>query len=210
MTRHIAAFLGFIIFPCASAEAQTKLPPDFSGWTIDGLSRIELRVSDCSSVYLGLERNYKNPADPTEFGKMISRHIPLPISKCRKRDERSALETGNDLYARKEEDERLKESSEKSDPILYIHWRMVKDPSSGRERLDGDIEVWLMPPEGPLADGGLPYFKNAEISTEFLTENVGNGEPRNVFSGREYRVDGVYHLMRISRDAIMQLLERRQ
>lgn len=176
--------------------------PDFNGWKVVSLSRIELRISDCAVVYLGVEVEYNNPNDPREFIRVSSRHIPVPISKCKKYNERLLSQTVVTDYNQKEEDDLLGQRSKEIDHFLFLHWRTKKDSRNGRNVLDGDVDIWFM-----LANGHWLFHKNEEIAVEFLTENIGNGKTRNIFSGMESRIGDAYHLLRVSRNDILRLLE---
>lgn len=204
MIRYILAIIGFILFSCPySLMAQTNPVPDITGWKIINMSRIELRISGCASVYLGFETEYGNPTNESDFVRVVSRHIPVPISKCKKYNQRLLSETVATTYNQKEEQDLLTERSKQSDPFLYIQWQTAEDSRTGGDVLTGDVSVWFMP-----ADGNWIITKNEKIAREFLTENIGNGKPHNIFSGVESRIGDKYHLIRVSRDYIIQLLSK--
>lgn len=180
--------------------------PNISNWNLINISRIELRISDCASIYIGMEAEYNNPSNSRDFVRVVSRHISLPISKCRNYNKLLLSETVARLYAQKEEQDLLAERSKKSDPLLYIQWQTVENLLTGRDTLTGDVNIWFMPAKGLLPNGSWLFFKNEKIKVEFLTENVGNGEPHNVFSGRRYGVGDYQHIIRVNRNDIVQLL----
>lgn len=189
--------------PVSSQFGGSNPPiPDVSGWKAVNISRIALRLSNFAMVYMGLEIKYNNPADPKEFMLVIRRHIPLPIYKPRRANERLLSEAAVELYVQKEEEDRLKGVADKTDPFLYVRWRTKEDPGTGQDKQDGDASFWFMP-----ADGNWIFFQKEPVETEFLTENVGNGEPHNVFSGVSYQIDGVYHILRVDRSVLAKLLE---
>jgi len=39
-----------------------------------------------------------------------------------------------------------------------------------------------------------------------MTENVGNGKPRNVFVGVRYRIGDVYHILKVDRRDVANLM----
>jgi hypothetical protein len=106
------------------------------------------------------------------------------------------------LYAQKEEDELLNNRSKEIDHFLHLHWRTKKDFSNSRDILDGDVSIWFLP-----ADGNQRFVKNEPVAVQFLTENIGNGKPHNVFSGMESRIGDSYHILRVDRSDIIKLLE---
>ncbi|MDP3696693.1 MAG: hypothetical protein Q8R55_01520 [Candidatus Taylorbacteria bacterium] len=177
--------------------------PNVSGWTVLSTSRIELRVSDDTVAYIGLEAEYSNPANPREFVRVIRRHIPLIISKRKQQNERLLSEMVVVFYTQKEEQDRLKEVSDKSDPILYVQWRTKKNPRTGNDMQDGDANIWFL-----RSSGDWLLTHNERIEVEFLSENVGNGEPHNVFSGMKYRVGNAYHIIRVDRNDLIKLFDR--
>jgi hypothetical protein len=210
MRKMSSIFALFIIFSPLSAranpiQASSNIPiPDFDRWKIVNSSRIELTISDCASIYLGTEVEYVNPSDSDEFIRVVSRHIPLPVSKCRKYDQRSLSETATVLFNQRAEEEILEARSKESDPFLFIRWRTGRD-LDGRNKLSGDVDVWLLPAEG-LFSGSWLVFRNIKVDVEFLTENVGDGNNRNIFSGKKYTVGNSYHMVKVSRDDILRLL----
>lgn len=219
----VPAFVIFCFYPYLAradtsqlAVSQSNLPvasqpavsvpntpvPDISGWTVTNISRIELRISDDTVAYIGLEIEYNNPADPREFVWVTHRHISLIISKQDQPNERLLSEMVVVFYTQKEEQDRLKEVSDKSDPILYIQWRTKESPRTKNDMQDGDFKVWFLSPNGDWT-----FVRNQEVETEFMTENIGNGKPRNVFSGMKYGVDGFSHIIRVDRNDLINLFE---
>ena len=127
MNRYLSVIIGFILFSCPYFVAAQTLVPDISNWKVVNISRIELRVSDCASVYIGLEADYSNPSNQRDFIRVVSRHIPLPIYQCREYNERLASETATTLYVQKEEQDLLTERSKRADPFLYVQWQTAED-----------------------------------------------------------------------------------
>ncbi|MDO8496225.1 MAG: hypothetical protein Q7S43_02110 [bacterium] len=176
--------------------------PDITDWKVVNMSRTALNVSDVTVAYLGLEIEYSNPSNPREFVRIIKRHIPLIVSKQNKPDIRLLAEMASVFYTKKEEQDRLLEISKKSDPIIYTRWRTKDNAHTGHDTLDGDFDVWLL-----SSKGDWTFAKNQEIKIEFMTENVGNGKPHNVFSGMKYQVGDVYHIIRIDRNDLLKLFK---
>ncbi|MDP3792341.1 MAG: hypothetical protein Q8Q89_01290 [bacterium] len=213
MNRIITIFAFISLFFCSQISLATTGPlvvsvsnppvPDISNWNIVSTSRIELRVSDCASVYIGLEVEYKNPTNERDFVRVVSRHIPVPISKCRSYNKQLFSETVLTLYDQKEEEDLFSERSKQIDPFLYIQWQIAENPQTGGDMLAGDVSIWFMP-----ADGNWIITKNEKAVVEFMTANVGNGKPHNIFSGIECRIGDAYHIMRVNRDDIIQLLAK--
>ena len=181
--------------------------PDITNWNVVNMSRTALNVSDVTIAYLGLEIEYSNPTDPREFVKVTYRHISLIISKLIKANARLLSEMVTVFYTQKEEQDRLLEVSKKSDPIIYTWWRTKENPRTGYDMLDGDFDVWFLPPKGVLPDGSWPFFKNQKVETEFMTENVGNGTPHNVFGGMKYQIGDLYHIIRVDRNDLLKLFK---
>ena len=202
MIRYILVIVVFILLSCPySVLAQINPVPNVTNWKVVNVSRIELRISDCASVYIGLETEYNNPANLKSFVRIVSRYIPVPIYKCRKDNKKLLSETATTLYVQKEEQDLLSERSKQSDPFLYIQWQTTEDSRTGRDRLVGDVILGIMP-----ADGSWVITKNEKVTVEFMTENIGNGKPHNIFSGNESRIGNTYHIIRVDRNDIIQLL----
>ncbi len=189
-----------------SAQPAAGVPnssvPDISKWNVINVSRIELAVSDGVVAYVGLEIEYNNPADQKEFIRVIRRHIPLIIAKQKKQDEHLFSDMVVTFYTRKEQEDTLGSASGKSDPIVYVHWRIKKNIRNGKDEQDGTADVWMR-----SFDGNWSRFKNMSVDIEFLSENVGNGKPHNVFTGMKYKVGDVYNIIRINRDDLVRLFK---
>lgn len=204
----IPVFLAGIFCPSLIKANMDPPLPDISKWIFVNSSPISLRITDRAVVYLGIEKEYKNPNDTNEYIKVVGRHISLPILEKKTYDQESLRESGSALIIQKEEKDLLDKYSQETDPFIYLKWRIVKDSRTGLNILDpnSDVEIWFMPAEGPKFDGSLYFFKNEKIAVEFLTENIRNQESRNIFSGIESRIGDKYHIMRAGRNNIIELL----
>lgn len=176
--------------------------PNISDWPVFNMSRTALNVSDMTVAYLGLEITYRNPVNFNEFVKVTYRHISLIISKQHKPNARLLSEMVTVFYNQKEERDRFLEISNRSDPIIYTQWRTKKNLTTGYDMLDGDFGVWFLSPKGDWV-----FVKNQEVEIEFMTENVGNGKPHNVFSGMKYQVGDLYHIIRVDRNDLLKLFK---
>lgn len=188
----------------------SPLPPDITGWDVVDMSRIELIVSDDIIAYLGFSVEYNNPNDTNEFVRVYSRHVPLIIAKTHKVNERMAMEVYALIYNQQEAEKKLKQVSLLADPFIYERWRTMKNPLTGhQDKLDGDTSIWFMPAEGLNADGSWYFFKNERVSVEFFTENINSNKPKdkpyNVFSGTEYRVGNLSHIIKLDRNILTAL-----
>lgn len=209
-------FLGLVIFCFCPylARADTPFPsnctispvPDISGWEVVSKSRTEFRLSGTAMAYLGLDIEYAEYRDPnsSEFVRVISRHIPL-IPEQKRINERVIFDAATALYARKEEQDRLNQLDENTDPILYIRWRTKTNLRTGKDERDRDVDLWLLKPSGECF-----VAKNEKVGVQFLTENVSNGKPHNVFVGVKYQVGDVYHILKVDRRDVLLLTNGRE
>lgn len=185
--------------------ANCSVPvPDISEWKVLSKSRAEFRISDTAAAYLGLDieyTEYRNPINAGEFVKVTSRHVPL-ISEQKKLNERVILDTALTLYAQKAEQVRLSELADKVDPVLFMRWRTKENPRTGKNERDGDVDLWFL-----KFSGECLVAKNKKVATQFLTENVGNGKPRNVFAGVKYQIGDAYHILKVNRFDLVHLTE---
>lgn len=182
--------------------------PDITDFEVVSKSRIEFRLSEEVVAYLGLDvehTNYRNPADPGRFVEVISRHRPRVFAKPELSSERLFAEIAAAFYADKDEQDLLAALEKELDPVIYIQWRIVKDPRTGKDTKDGNVDVWFMPP-----DGSCKFFQNERLGVQFLSENVGNGKPHNVFVGVKYQVGDVYHILKVNRNDVNALTEERR
>lgn len=201
MKRFAIFVIGVFIAFCPALVTADPSIPKIDGWNVVGMSRIELRVTDETVVYLGFIVEYSNPNDSREFVRVTRRHIPLPISKPKLTDGRFS-EASIATYVQKEEQDLLTAKTLESDPIIYIQWRTKENQRTKRDMLDGDVNIHFMSP-----DGNWHFSLNDKEVVEFLTENVVNGETHNVFSGMMYKVKDYYHILRVDRDVLAKLLE---
>ncbi len=198
----ISLFCPYFARADTAQSAQNPPIPDIAGWPVFSMSRTALNISDVTVAYVGLEITYRNPDDLKEFVKVTYRHISFITSKQSKPNARLLSEMVTVFYIQKEEQDRLVEVSKKSDPIIYTRWRVKKNPHNGNDMQDGDFDVWFLSPKGDW-----PFVKNQNVEIEFMTENVGNGTPHNVFSGMKYQVGDLYHIIRIDRNDLLKLFQ---
>ncbi len=206
------AFITFCFYPyLARADTNTfpancSVPvPDISGWEVTQQSRIAFRLSDQTVAYLGLDveqRIYRNP-DSGESMQVFNRHIPFIPSRPKQTNERLISEVATALYVQKDEEDRLVELHKKIDPFLYVYWRVQKNPRNGNDMLDGDVNIWFMP-----SSGECHFAQNKPIGIQFMSENIGNGKSHNVFVGVKYQIGGVYHILKVDRRDVANLMER--
>jgi len=107
------------------------------------------------------------------------------------------------LLNKQEEEARLNKLIEQSDSVVYIYGRTKANPRTGKDMPDGDINVCIL-----ASSGNWFCDKNKDVGIEFLSENVGNGKPRNVFTGMEYGIDEIRHINRIDRNDLKRLFDR--
>lgn len=184
------------------------LPPDISDWQTIQTSRIEFRLSEQVVAYLGLDveyADYRNPADSSEFVRIISRHRPTVFAKPKLSSERLFAEVGAEFYADKEHQDMLAVLEKELDPIIYMYWRTTKNPRTGKDSKGGDFRIWFMP-----SDGSCHIVQNEKLEVQFLSENVGNGKLHNVFVGVKYQIGDVYHILKVNRDEIGVLTKERK
>ena len=137
-----------------------------------------------------------------EFLRVVSRHIPAIFVRSQFGDKRSFLREAVTRYSQKEEADQLAELSKNLDPFLYVYWRTVKNSETKRKELDGDVNVWLL-----RANGECLFVQNEKIDIEILSENVGNGQRKNVLAGIKYQIGNFYHLLKIDRDDLIAVIK---
>ncbi|OGN03822.1 MAG: hypothetical protein A2655_00995 [Candidatus Yanofskybacteria bacterium RIFCSPHIGHO2_01_FULL_43_42] len=192
------------IFP-----ANCVIPaPDISGWEIVQTSRIEFRISDEAVAYLGLDieyAEYRNPDDPGEFVRVVSRHIPMIPARPVINNGQLFREVATALYVQKKEQDRLNEIGKKTDSILVVRWRTKKNSRTGKDMKDGNVDIWFL-----QSSGECLTTQNKRVGVQFMTENVGNGKPHNVFVGIKYQVGDAYHILKVDRRDLVQLMNERR
>lgn len=177
--------------------------PDVSGWEVIGKSRIEFRLSDEALAYLGLDIEYTILRNPNsgESMQIISRHRSRMFARQKVEDNRKFAQVAASLYADRDEQEMFAELEKELDPILYIYWIVGKNPATEERTKDGDTNTWFM-----SSDGSCLFTQNKKVGVQFLSENVGNGKPRNVFVGVKYQIGDVYHILKINRRDVLTIM----
>jgi len=204
MAKLLAA-LFLLVIPLSETVKTAQNPaPDLTGWIQEPVSRVEITVSDSIHVSLGIEVEYKNPANPNEFVRVIAKHVPLVVREQRMPNNRLISEVMLSMYAERDVNELLGKLSKESDPIIFMRWHVKKDPKTGRDAQDGDTEVWFRKNEGDWI-----FDKNREVLVEFISENVTNGHNRNVMVGRKYSMNGAYHIFKADRKDIVKAMEEK-
>lgn len=207
----LAAILIIFLPSLARADTNTfpancSVPvPNISDWEAIQQSQIEFRLSNQAVAFLGLvveSKTYRN-SHSGEIIKVFSRHIPMIFAEQKQDDERLLEEAVALFYAEKEKNDLLAKLKEKIDPLLYVYWRIRINPRNGNDMLDGDVNIWFM-----SSDGSCQFSQNKKIGIQFMTENVGNGQSRNVFVGVKYQIDGAYHILKVDRRDVANLMER--
>lgn len=188
--------------PLAVSEPNPPIP-DVSGWTVVQKPRIKMRISKNVVVYLGLDVEYRNPADSKEFTRVISRHTPMIFGEYKQRNARLFREAVAALYTKKEEQDRLSKLDGEVDPVLYIQWRTKTNPRTGKDMQDGDASIWCLD-----SNGKWLFIQNERLVIQFLSENVGNGKLRNILAGRKYQIGDVSHIFKVDRNDLVRLAEQ--
>ena len=216
--------LAIICFFPYLARADTDVFPancsvpvsDINGWETVRTSRVEFRLSDEVVAYLGMDvlyATYRNPSDSGEFVQVIGRHVPGIFATQKPKDERLILEVVTTTYDQENREDFFSEIVKKVDLILYLHWRVRENPRTGGDMLDGDVSIWFL-----ASSGECLVAKNEKVKTQFLTENTGDpeklrngagGKPRNVFVGVKYQVGDSYHILKVDRRDLIQLMNER-
>ena len=198
----IALTLVLISAPLTRAQLP-PLPGVDDGWTVEK-SIIDVKISDSAVAYLGFELTYQNPNDPYEFIMVVMRSIPSVIVKSNTTDSRSLRQASIANYTKKDEQDTLRVMfQERSDPIIYIKWRVKNDANhEGIMVQDGEAMVWFQNYTGEwiVDDTGK------KISVEFITELITNGKDKNISVGRKYSLDDVFQMMKVDRSYLEAIL----
>jgi hypothetical protein len=213
MIKKIAFLLIFIgFFPrLGKAEGYKIFPdncsvpvPNINEWEKSYQSRIEFRLSDTSNVYLGLsvESSFYHNSASGEFVQVFSRHIPFISSKPSNFNERLFSDTMKALYAENKEKEKLNNLNKRSDPFLYVYWRIIKNPRNGNDMLDGDVNIWFL-----NSNGLCVFIQNEPIKIQFLSESLVDKKSKNVLVGIKYQIKDYYHILKADRREVVNLIK---
>lgn len=192
--KPILVLLFVLLFSSFARAQDLPPPPDVAGWIMEK-NAIDVKISDEITVYIGFELKYQNPTDPQEFVMVIMRSIPAIVVRSQVTNDRSFIQTFVENYANKDEKDLLKILyEERSDPVIYIKWRVKDDPRTGKVVQDGDATVWLETNAGErLTSTG------EKVSVEFMTELIVNGEEKNISVGRKYSLKNGSQILKIDR-----------
>ncbi len=178
----------------------------FKEWTVVSEKRLDIKVNDYETAFVGVVTQYQNPKDPHDFAQVFTRHIPL-ISQRPKEDQNTGqressltVDAGRN-YHRNQEQEALQRVQKASDAFAIIRWRTTTDDRSGREILAGLVDYWLL-----NQDGNWMYATNASlsgISRTLVSEPSKADAKRHVVVGLKFSIGDAVHVVRIDQDDLM-------
>lgn len=188
---------------CPTGDNMPPIP-DTGDWMIVQKSRIEIRISSGRVAYLGSDteqtRSHKDGLS-NEFMRVIRRHAPAIFVRSQLGGNRSFLKETTTRYSQKEEADQLAELDKKAEPFLYLYWRSIENPITKRSGLEGDVNIWMLKPGGECL-----FVQNEKVGVEILSENIGDGKPRNILNGIKYQIGDIYHILKIDRGDLIAAL----
>jgi hypothetical protein len=149
--------------------------PDVSKWNLFSKSSISVIVSDKIKYYLGMDLIYQNPDNLNEFVRQIRVITPFVVVKSKKELDKNFIDMMTTYVTDGTQRELMKSYEVKSDPILFIHWKVADDIERGTKKLDGKDEVWFWNSFGEWVyaqDAKIKFTSTSEIFKETGSEPV--------------------------------------
>lgn len=181
--------------------------PNIEGWAIVPQTNLEVKVDDYNISSLGLVTEYRNPQDPNERVKVISRQIV--ILSGRTKDTGSdpnrgrsnlTLDVGDERHRQDEEDS-LNRVHKSMDSIGFIRWHVKIDETRGQEIQDGMMEFWLMGQDGKKWAYKIQSTPDAILQTP-VTEPSMLDNSRSIVVGLILSLGDVSQFLRLDQDEL--------
>src|SRR3989338_4872845 len=188
----VLVFLCTSLSPPLVAKAQVADPdrPDLTNWDVYSASKI--KISDKVPYYLGFDMIYQNPNNKKEYVRQIRTFIPFILVKSRAIQDKNYIDTIISYTTDTAERDLLKSYLVKSDPILYIRWKVQDDFERDTLKLDnrdGENEVWLW-----NAFGEWIYARNVKVKISYPSETFTDLNNELFIVGIKYSLSRtVYH-----------------
>jgi hypothetical protein len=183
-----------------SVAAQESVPsiPDVDEWKADKSFNLDPKIDNTKIAFLGEVKEYRNPRDPNEFVRKVSKHLALISMRRLTKQNEHFMFIDVTKYHRRKEIEVLEEVRESSDVIAYVRGRVLIDAQTEQEVLVGNLECWLRKP-----DGTWHYSNTESLRHEIFSEPIGFGEEGAVLVGIKFSLGDVSHVIRLDvRDLI--------
>ena len=210
MTKNLIVFLLlFAVFYPSLARADTAQSedtlnsPDVSGWKIEAVYRIDVRLSDLVVIYFGFETLYSNPDNSGEFALVTKRHRPLIMAKSDPKDDIMFKNAVINFYTRKELEDILRKRYEEADTIVCQKWREVKSAKTGQSKREGDVEVWFLD-----SGGNAKVVLNQKVSTGSVSELKSPDFKDGILAGVKYAVGDRHQIIRAEHVFLVMILKK--
>lgn len=204
MKRFFAVFLLFFAFLYPSlARADIPDPPDLSGWKVESIFRVDVRISELVVIYLGFETLYSNPNEPGGFALVTKRHRPLIMAKSDPKGDRMFKNAVVDFYTRKEREGILQKRYGEADTIVCQKWRVVKDAKTGHPVRVGNVEVWFLD-----STGNPKTVLNQKVSIAPVSELKSPDFRNGILAGVKYSVGDNYQIIRAEHVFLIMALKK--
>lgn len=181
--------------------AGALAPPDIKNFTPILSKELEFRVDDYKTAFVGRVVVYQNPDDPNEFVRVYYRQVAIVSERAK---EKNVSETGdrdtnfsNLKYHSQDETEVLGRVQQATDVFVYVQWRTVRDPRTGRDIRDGFFRSWLLEQNGNWT---FAYGYNPDTSP--FSEPSKDNPKKRINVGIKFTLNGAVHIVRIDQDDI--------
>lgn len=173
-----------VIAQDASSVSVGPDKPDVTGWKLVVEYKISVNATDRVGYYLGYDLTFQNPQNPNEFVRQVRLLLPFITVKSNNVLDKNFTDMAMTYVTDGAERELIKGYLEKSDPVLYVRWRVKDDIDRVSVKKDGDHEVWLW-----NAQGNWVYQSGVTVKFEFLSETFKELNDELVVVGRKYSIN---------------------
>lgn len=171
--------------------------------------KLEFKIDDYKTAFVGRIVDYQNPNDPDEFVQVYYRQIAL-VSERAKENNTSEISSrdgslSNLNYHRKQETDALNRIQQASDAFAYIQWRMVRDSRTGQNIRTGPMQIWLLDPgsSGIWAHHTQPAGTPSALKPSPLSEPSKADPEKSIIVGLKFTLENTVHIVRIDQDDIL-------
>lgn len=197
--KKVLTMAGLVFLCAASAGAQN--PPSIEEWS--AVTKFHYEIKNyiespagklITSSYVGSANMYRNSQNPQELLMVIVKYsaftiIPKPIIN-------ELRSPGNIVanYNQSKKQEEFEKRLASADPIAFIKWSESKDPRTGEQMLNGQIENWLLTQNGEWV---FELSNSPAIKVELISEPDVKSFNDSKLVGFKIYLNNHYHILRI-------------
>lgn len=165
--------------------------------------KLEFRIDDYKTAFVGRVIDYQNPNDPNEFVRVYYRQVAIVSERAQEKNSTEGSQDtnlSNYKYHSQEETEVLGRVQKTTDAFAYVQWRTVRDPRTGQDIRADFLRSWLLDQNGNWM---LTYGSDYNLFISPLSEPSKADPKKRIIVGIQFTLSGGVHIVRIDQDEIV-------